>query len=633
MSLDALGDLNWLAVIVAAVAFFGLGAIWYAPPVFGRAWARSAGVELPEGEQPGAAFYIGPFATCLVSTIATALAIIIGVIAAFLVQRTDVPFKTVFKIFLVMPFAIPPLFAAMGWVQLAGPVGLITQAYQSLFDTRSVPWNIYSPGGIIFVLAVTNYPFVFITVAGALQRVDPSLEEAARTAGVGTWRIMRDITLPVVRPAIYGGGLLAFVSSIDNFGIPAVLGLRAHFYVLTTRIYEALTIPNMPLATAMSVLLVLVALISMTAFRYAEGGRGQYSVIGGKSVTPSVMRLGRARMPVTIGLASFTFVIVVFPLFALVLTSFLRFWGADLTLDNMTLQHYSAVLSSSGAQRGIINSLFLAPAAANILVVATAFISYLNIKARMRGAGLLDAAGLIPFALPGSVIGVAMILAWSNPPIGPALYGTIWILLLAYVMRYMAFGLQTTRATLQQIHASLEEAALASGAGRLRVMRDITFPLLRPGMVAGWVLIFISAFNELTVSVPRPVLPDATSFRSPPARPPVGVAAGRARPDGRRHQRRVPDPVPPARWRPLRVRDGRGTRARRGQPHQHPEGGVRAGRVAPVDPALRDRGRRRRRRGRPAGRRRPRRPHRPQLRLPRPEGHAARRRCGPAVAA
>jgi iron(III) transport system permease protein len=445
--------------------------------------------------------YIAIWNSIWVSVLATVLATIIGVLAAFLVQRTDIPFKVPFTLFLVLPFAIPPLFAAMGWVQLAGPVGLISQAYMALFGVTSVPWNVYSPAGIIFVLTVTKYPFVFITVAGALQRVDPSLEEAARTAGVGTWRIMRDITLPLVKPAIYGGALLAFVSSVDNFGIPAVLGLRARFYVLTTRIYEALTIPNMPLATSMSVLLVALALISMLAFRYAEGSRTQYAVIGGKSVTPNIIRLGAARLPLTLLLAFVTFLIVVFPLFALVLTSFLRFWGADLAWENLTLSHYAAVLGTPAALRGIVNSLILAPAAATILVVVTALISYLNIKARIRGAGVLDAAGLIPFALPGSVIGVSMILAWSNPPIGPTLYGTLWILLVAYIMRYMAFGLQTTRATLAQIHDSLEEAALTSGAGRLRTLKDITLPLLRPGMVAGWMLIFISAFNELTVSI------------------------------------------------------------------------------------------------------------------------------------
>lgn len=445
--------------------------------------------------------YVAIWNSIWVSVLATILAAAIGVVSAFLVQRSDIPAKNLFRALLVLPFAIPPLFAAIGWVQLAGPVGLLSQAWRWLFDSATVPWDVYTPWGIIFVLAVTKYPFVFITVAGALQRMDPSLEEAARSAGVGTWRIMRDITLPLVRPAIYGGALLAFVSAIDNFGIPAVLGMRVNFYVLTTRIYEALTVPNMPLATAMSMLLVGLALVSMASLRYAEGAGDKYAVVSGKSVTPNMVRLGRWRPLVTAGLVLLVIVIVALPLLALALTSFLRYWGADLSWANLTVEHYTAVLQTAAARRGIVNSVLLGAAAATILVAATAMISYLTIKAKYRAAHWLDVAGITPFALPGSVIGVSMILAWSNPPVGPTLYGTIWILLVAYIMRYMAFGLQTTRATLHQIHGSLEEAAMTAGANRLRVLKDITLPLLRPGMVAGWVLIFISAFNELTVSV------------------------------------------------------------------------------------------------------------------------------------
>lgn len=445
--------------------------------------------------------YVALWNSLWVSVLATLLSTVIGMLAAFVVQRTDIPWKNTFRVLLVLPLAIPPVFSAMGWVQLAGPVGLLTQAYAGTFGVSTAPWNIYSAAGIIFVLAVNNYPFVFITVSRALQRMDSSLEEAALTSGAGTWRIMRDITLPLVRPAIYSGALLAFVCSVDNFGIPAVLGMRAQFYVLTTRIYEALSIPNMPLATVISVPLILIALVSMLAFRRAEGHPGLYAVIGGKSVTQNTIRLGRGRGLVTAGLIALVFVIVILPLFALILTSFLRSWGADLTWDNLTLRHYLAVMESAGARRGIVNSMILAPAVATILMAVTAMISYLHVKARYRGARLLDRAGIILFALPGSVIGVSMILAWSNPVFGPTLYGTIWILLVAYLMRYMAFGLQSTRSALQQIHNSLEEAAWTSGAGGLRTIKDVTLPLLRPGLVAGWVLIFISSFNELTVAV------------------------------------------------------------------------------------------------------------------------------------
>lgn len=436
-----------------------------------------------------------------VSLAATVLATVIGTLAAFIVQRTDVRFKHILRFLLILPFAIPPLFAAMGWVQLAGPVGLVSNLWKSVFGVHTVPWTIYGPIGIIFVLGITKYPFVFITVAGALQRMDSSLEEAARTSGAKTPEIMRNITLPLARPAIIGGALLAFVSCIDNFGIPAVLGLRVQFQVLTTRIYEALSIPDLPLATAMSMLLVILAAVAIWVLGKFEGRSGEYAIISGKSIRPQVIALGRARPWVTLGLFLIVIVIVLLPLFALLVTSVQPYYGAPLDLETLTWQNYSAVWSNAGAQRGIRNSLLLAPLAATILVIITALLSYLHIKGKQKGAAALDAIGMVPFALPGSVIGIGMILAWSNPKFGPALYGTIWILLVAYLMRYMAYGLRAARSSLMQIHDSLEEAGATSGANRVRTLRDITFPLMRPGMIAAWVLIFMSAFNELTVSV------------------------------------------------------------------------------------------------------------------------------------
>lgn len=436
-----------------------------------------------------------------VAVLATLLATVIGTLAAFLVQRTDVRFKHLLRFLLILPFAIPPLFAAMGWVQLAGPVGLVSNLYKSRFGVHSVPWNIYGAAGIIFVLGITKYPFVFITVAGALQRMDSSLEEAARTSGAKTFAIMRNVTLPLARPAIIGGALLAFVSCIDNFGIPAVLGLRVQFQVLTTRIYEALSIPDLPLATAMSMLLVILAALAIWVLGKFEGRAGEYAIISGKSIRPTIIELGKARPWVTLALFLVVIVIVVLPLFALLVTSVQPYYGAPLTLDKLTWNNYTSVWRNAGAQRGIRNSLLLAPLAATILVFITALLSYLHVKARTRGAAALDAIGMVPFALPGSVIGIGMILAWSNPPVGPVLYGTIWILLVAYLMRYMAYGLRAARSSLMQIHDSLEEAAATSGANRVRTLKDVTFPLMRPGMIAAWVLIFMSAFNELTVSV------------------------------------------------------------------------------------------------------------------------------------
>lgn len=195
------------------------------------------------------------------------------------------------------------------------------------------------------------------------------------------------------------------------------------------------------------------------------------------------------------------FFFVILPVLSLFFTSFVKYFGAPIAWENFSFDNYTRVLRMRNTVRAIFNSLLLAPLAATILIVVASLISYLNIKAKIWGASKLDTLGMIPYAMPGSVIGVAALLAWMRPPIGPSLYGTIWILLAAYLMRYMAFGLRSTRATLQQIDDSLEESAMTHGASRLRTIKDITFPLLKPGIISGWILIFMPAFRELTVSI------------------------------------------------------------------------------------------------------------------------------------
>jgi iron(III) transport system permease protein len=437
----------------------------------------------------------------IVACASTIFATIFGTILAFIVVRTDIPYKSTIKFLFLLPFAIPPLFAAMGWVQLIGPVGYVTRFTQNLFSISRVPWDIYSQSGIIFVMTVSMYPFVFLIVTGALQRMDSSLEEVARISGSSNFQIMRHITLPLVKTAILAGAVLAFIAAIDNFGIPAVLGMRVRYFVLTTMIYESLSIPNIPLATAMSMLLVILAFIAIYFMRIVEGEAKQYAVIGGKSIRPSIMRLGAAKPLVIIFIFFMLLFFVLLPLLSLFLTSFIKYFGAPIAWENISFDNYTRVLRMKNTVRAIFNSLLLAPLAATILIIAASLISYLHIKAKMWGASKLDTLGMVPYAMPGSVIGVAALLAWMHPPIGPSLYGTLWILLAAYVMRYMAFGLRSTRATLQQIDDSLEESAMTHGASRLRTLKDITFPLLKPGIVSGWILIFLPAFRELTVSI------------------------------------------------------------------------------------------------------------------------------------
>lgn len=444
-------------------------------------------------------YYRALFNSLWVSLATALLCMVLGTLLAFLVVRTDLPYKRFLRTLLVLPYAIPSFFAAIAWIQLLGPQGYFTRLVLQLSGWESAPWNIYSPWGVVFVLTVHYFVLVFITVAGALERMDASLEEAARASGASGSLIMREITLPLVLPAILAGGLLAFIGSIANFGIPALVGMRARFFVLTTSIYYALAIPNFSLATALSTMLVAVALLFLAIQWLLQRGEGRYSVIGGKSVHPSEFRLRATRKPIFSFMLAFVILISIVPMLSMFLTALLKYRGAPLVPASFTLDHFVYILNLEAGRRAIGNSLFLAALAATITMFVGTVISYLTVKARLKGSRLLDFLATIPYAVPHTVIGIAMILAWARPPV--SLYGTLWIILVAYLAVYLPFAVRTTNSTLQQIHDSLEEAARVSGAGLLRRMRDVVLPLARPGMVAGWILVFMPALRELTISI------------------------------------------------------------------------------------------------------------------------------------
>lgn len=434
-----------------------------------------------------------------VSSLSTLICVAVGTILAMLVVRTDIPGKSWLRMLLLLPYGIPPFIGAMAWAQLFGPVGYVSKLYMTLTGATSAPWNIYSAAGVVLVLAVYQFPVVFITVSGALGKIDTSLEEAARMSGAGPFRTLIDVTMPLITPAITASALLAFVGCISNFGIPALLGFRARFFVLTTKIYSALSIPDMPLATAMAVILAITSGIPLILERRLERGQSRYTVIAGKSVRPQTMSLGGWRIPVFIIVVLVSLFAGVVPLISMLLTSFLKYWGAPLNLANMTTSHYKYILDLPMASRAFRNSLFLAVSAATITMAVGALVSYMSVRAKIKGAKTLDFVGTIPYAVPCTMVAIAMILAWSRPPV--MLYGTIWVILAAYLVRYMPFSIRTTNATLQQVHVSLEEAARVSGAGWTQTMRDIVMPLIKPGLIAGWILVFMPALRELTMSV------------------------------------------------------------------------------------------------------------------------------------
>ncbi|HOY89917.1 MAG TPA: iron ABC transporter permease, partial [Bacillota bacterium] len=327
------------------------------------------------------------------SATTSVIAMVAGTSLALFVIRTDIPCKNLLRIMLLMPYAIPPFIGAIAWTQLFGPAGYISKAYINLFGSYDVPWNIYSTGGIVLVMAMYQFPVVFITVSGALGRLDPSFEEASRMSGANAFKTMRDVTIPLVMPSIMAGTLLAFVGAISNFGIPALLGFRARFYVLTTRIYSALAIPDMPLATAMAVLLAITAGAALFVQIKFEKGQSRYTVISGKSVRPQTISLGKWRMPIFFMVVAVSLFASIVPMASMLLTSVLKYWGAPIKLSNLTLKHFSYVFNLEMARRALKNSFILAVLAATVTMALGAVVSYMSVKAKMKAAVVLDIVG------------------------------------------------------------------------------------------------------------------------------------------------------------------------------------------------------------------------------------------------
>ncbi len=439
-----------------------------------------------------------------VSIWATVLGVTLGTGLAFLVARTDLPGQRFFRAVLLLPYLIPPFIAALAWLALAGPVGFVNQFWMAMTGLQEPLIRIYGAPGIILVLALSHYPLAYLTVLASLEQMDPALEEAARSSGASPSRTARDVTFPLVTPAIGTGAVLVFLRNMENFGIPAILGFPAKYFVLTTKIYATILdfdrAHNLGLAAALSLLLVVVAGGIMTLQRRILGGRA-YALTQGAG-EPPIFSLGHWRRRVGMGVTLFVLLTSMAPILAIILTALTRAYGMPLSWDNLSLQNFTILFFKVPAVwRALRNSLLLAASAATAVVALAIVIAYVQVRTRARGKGVLEAFVILPFAVPGTVVALAMILEFLRPILGVSLYNTIWIILVAYVARFLALAVKPIAAAFTQVHTSLEEAARSSGASLSRCLWDVTMPIIRSALVSAWFLAAVPAITELTLSV------------------------------------------------------------------------------------------------------------------------------------
>ncbi len=431
---------------------------------------------------------------------------IVGTFFAWLVTRTDLPYKRFMKAMFLVPFMLPSFIGALAWKMLLAPrSGYINVLLQDIFGISHSIFNIYSYTGIIAVEVMYLFPFVFIQVCGALERMDPTLEESARISGAGLFTITRKITIPLVMPSILSGALLIMLYSMAHFGTVAVLGIEKGIFNIPTLIYQEIHQSGGNFASIRTATVLASVLVASAAFiiwlQNKVLGTGRYQIIAGKSFRPMELKLRGLRIPLLalcIGYIAFT---IILPTVVIFLVGGLKTYGLPFTWENLSLANYKYILFDYQVTRDAIgNSVLLGFTAALITMFAGVMISYVIVKMKVRGKGLLEFLGMLPFSVPGSVIALGVILAWSGK-YGVNIYNTVWIILVAYIARYMAFSLKANSAALEQVHDSLVEAARASGASMWQALKDIVLPLVRPGMLAAFFLIFLPSLRELTVSI------------------------------------------------------------------------------------------------------------------------------------
>jgi iron(III) transport system permease protein len=431
---------------------------------------------------------------------------ITGVFFAWLVSRTDLPLKETMKVLFLIPFMLPPFIGALAWKMLLSPrAGYINKYLSDLFGLDGSLFNIYSLSGIIAVETMYLFPFVFLQVAGALERMDPTLEESARISGAGLHTITRKITIPLMTPSIAAGALLVALYSLAHFGVPAVLGTERGIYNIPTKIYEQIyqsggSFVAIRTGTILSsILLIAAGLILYLQNLVLKAGR--FQVIAGKSMRPMLLKLRGLKIPLLLFSILYILITVILPTVTIFLVGSLKTYGISFTLENMSLANLKYILFQWKMTKDAIwNSLYLALGAASVTMITGTLISYSIVKIKVRGRFILEFLGLLPFSVPGTVIAIGVILMWSGK-FGINLYNTAWIIFIAYIARYMAFSLKSNSAALEQVSDSLEEAARACGATHWQSLKDIVIPLIKPGMVAAFFLVFLPALRELTTSI------------------------------------------------------------------------------------------------------------------------------------
>src|SRR5438093_1694997 len=439
--------------------------------------------------------------TLVISFWVGVIAVLIGSLLAWLVTRTDLPWKRGIRALVMASFVTPPFLGAFAWTLLAGPnAGLLNNLYRSVSGAQEPLFNIFTMTGLIFVMALYSFPYVFSMIANVCELISSDLEDAAVILGANKLKTAWTITLPLALPALLSGFIIAFLHSLSLFGAPAILGLPAGLHTITTQIWAFFQYPpRMELAAAFSVPLLLATMVLIGLQKRILGRRG-FSTVGGRGGQKRLVKLGWGRVPVFILVLAILSCSVFLPYWILLKAAFSRAWAMPLAWGNFTVENFSYVLFQySDTQRAILNTFKLGILTATTGTLLAMLIAYITNRNILRGARYLSFFALAPLVIPGIVLAVGLFIVVTQQLMG--LYGRVWLLFIAFLTKEMPIGFSQAESTFKSIHVELEDASRILGANRLVSLKDVTAPLARSGLIAAWCFIFIGVIRELSAAI------------------------------------------------------------------------------------------------------------------------------------
>ena len=430
------------------------------------------------------------------------VALVYGTLLAWLAERSDAPFRKLAYVSAYVSFAIPGIIKVVGWIMLLGPkAGILNAAVVAI---KGAPlFNIFSLEGMVLVESFIWIPIVFLLMATPFRSMDPSLEEAATASGSTGWQVFRRVTFPLALPSVLAVLILTFIRSLEAFEIPALIGIPAGVEVLTTKIYLQIKgglIPKYGEASAYSIILIVLVALGLYPYYRITSKTYKFTTISGKAYRPHRIQLGKWR-----SLGGFLMLVLpllqFLPIVAIAWSSFLPFAQVPSrrALSLLTLNNYVTAFNDSGIIRSVMNSMTVSITSATGAILITFFAAWLIVRASIKARWLLDQMAMLPLVFPGIVMGIAILKMYLVLPV--PVYGTLWILVLAFIARYLPYGIRFSHSALLSLHKELEEGAMVSGASWLQMMRQVVVPLIMPALLAGWIYVFLITFKELSIAL------------------------------------------------------------------------------------------------------------------------------------